>query len=145
MTPPPKLIRFEIAAKVTRKDGRPLVTLSSTVTNISDDNVYVNQRFAVAPVIGDLLVNITSPNNEAVPFRFRVRLGPLGLQQFVELKPDQIATSDYELSRGYSLLTPGEYKVKATYKNETVPKELENRTVVTGSLAADPISFTIPR
>lgn len=144
MTTPPKPIRFEIAAKVARKDGNLIVTLTSTVTNVSNDNVFVNQRFAVAPIIGDVLVSITSPKKEAVPFRFRVRLGPLGLEQFVELKPDQTATSNYELSRGYSLLPSGKYKVQATYKNETVPKELANQTVVTGSFAAEPVSFVIP-
>lgn len=145
MTSPNENFRFEITTSVARKEGAIFVTLNMVVTNNDPNPVFVNNRFAVAPVVGDIHVAVTGPDGNAIPFKFRVRVPPLGLAEFVELESGKSLTSQYLLSRGYALKQPGEYKVTATYTNKTVPDELAEKSVITGAFSAQPATFSIPR
>lgn len=141
---PNENFRFEIQANVARKDDRFWVTLEMIVTNNDPASVFVNNRFAVAPVVGDVHLAVTAPDGTVLPFKFRVRVAPLGLKEFVELESGKSISSSYPLSRGYGLKQLGKYKVSATYTNETVPDELAEKAVITGSFSAEPTTFTLP-
>jgi len=141
---PNENFRFEIQASVARKDDRFWVSLEMVVTNNDPEPVFVNGRFAVAPVVGDVQLSVTAPDGNVLPFKFRVRVPKLGVKEFVELKSGESLNSKYPLSRGYGLKQSGKYKVTATYTNQTIPDELAEKAVVTGAFSAEPTAFTIP-
>lgn len=142
---PNENFRFEIKANIERKDDWYWVTLHLVVTNNDPESVFVNNRFAVAPVVGDVHLLVTAPDGSVLPFKFRVRVPPLGLKEFVELEPGKSLVSEYPLSRGYALKQRGKYKVTATYTNKLIPDELAEKAVITGSFSAEPCTFSIPK
>jgi len=135
-------IEFGITVPQGEIAATDIVIMNVHLTNVGDESVYVNSRFAVAPKVGDVQLKIEGPQGE-VPFPFRIRLQPLSASDFVKLDPDQSVVAGVNLTKRYRLTQPGRYTIEAEYVNEKVPAPLEKATAFTGKLKAEPTTLEL--
>jgi hypothetical protein len=110
--------------------------------NTGTEPRYVNARFAVAPVVGDVRFVVFSQGRE-IPFKFRVRIGEPKASDFVLLRPSERVTAGYCLTRGYDLNQSGRYDISAEYVSQTIPPELQNEAVFRGCLRASAVTLDV--
>ena len=122
------------------------IILNMMLENLGEDRCYVNTRFAVAPVAGDVRLCVKRSGqggDQELPFQLRVRLPQLKNSDFLLLGPGEQVVAGYRLLRGFRLDQPGTYEVQADYVSGKVPPELEGLSVFTGKLSSTPRSVTI--
>lgn len=118
------------------------LTISFNLVNTGPKPIFVNNRWAVAPSIGDVILRVVL-GEEEIGFRYRVRLRPLSSEDFVDLQPDECVHGAFELTHGFDLSRPGVYTVSAEYCNREVPPFLEGRDVFVGTLRSPRVSCAI--
>jgi hypothetical protein len=132
---------FSIAVPSTSVSPTDHVVLTMALANTSQQDYYVNARFAVVPKVGDVWLTVRHDGKE-VPYKFRVRLRPLEASDFLLLKPEERVVAAVELSKGYAL-TEGTYEIEAVYMNAAVPDVLKKYDVFVGQVAAAPVKLKV--
>jgi hypothetical protein len=102
------------------------VTVTVALVNRDSVPVLVNRRLlpAASSVVGEIHMEVTGPPGYVNRKVAQVNAGRPGLDDFAELAPGEAAERTFPLTRFHSLQIPGEYAVRATYSNRTVPDGL---------------------
>jgi hypothetical protein len=117
------LFSLEVSAmetvKIELKNHNNILILN--LTNISQENILINKRFAIgAPVYQcevDLI--IMDKNGQIFPFDLRINIDSITDNDLLLLKPGKFIEKEYKIEDilYYYSLPVGQYEVKAVYKN----------------------------
>jgi hypothetical protein len=130
-------LTFEVQVLPVEAPVGSVTHLKARIGNPTTRTVQINSRMIInhpgAP--GELLLDLDGPPGYVNSAGFRVNVGPLDDGSVTLLQPGQSMEWSWPLERYWSIDTPGEYVLKATYHNET-SRAPDGRRVLVGQISA---------
>jgi len=140
-------LRFEIVISKNAFISGEIITATVILTNISEDSIMVNKRLAINP--GSMADNywevrfeITYPPGPHDEIYSMINRRKAAIRDFRQINPGEQVSRGIILSDYYALTLPGDYIVRAIYRNLNNGNQF-NISAWTGELVSKPSFFKI--
>jgi len=139
-------LQFEAVTSQSRYAKGRDVVVRVFLFNFGEDPITVNSRLALNAfgLPGEVSFHLAGPSGRPVPFVAKVNVGEPHAEDFSTIAPWHCVGRQYELDSYFRITRPGQYRLTATYRNET-PEGGARWKAWTGTLRSNTIEFAVGR